>query len=89
MLTLFWTRDNIVDGIGCIYNTYILIKKCSVSNKLQKGTYCKNINSLLHCHERHLGCPLHFSSQIDNINEKNNVPGFRSGDASVKSIMPL
>ena len=30
-----------------------------------------------------------FSSQIDNINEKNNVPGFRSGDASVMPIMPL
>ena len=30
-----------------------------------------------------------FSSQIDNINEKINVPRFRSGDASVKSIMPL
>jgi predicted nucleic acid binding AN1-type Zn finger protein len=30
-----------------------------------------------------------FSSQIDNINEKNNVPGFRSVDASVMSIMPL
>ena len=30
-----------------------------------------------------------FSSQIDNINEKNNVPEFRLGDASVKSIMPL
>jgi len=29
-----------------------------------------------------------FSSQIDNINEK-NVPRFRSGDASVMPIMPL
>jgi len=30
-----------------------------------------------------------FFPQIDNINEKNNVPGFRSGDASVMPIVPL
>jgi hypothetical protein len=37
-----------------------IIKKSTISNKMQKGMYCKNFNSLLRCNEWQLGCPIHF-----------------------------
>ena len=86
---LFWTRDNIVDGIGCIYSTYILIKNVRSQINYRRAHIARTLipyyivmNDIWVAHNI-------FSSQIDNINEKNNVPGFRSGDASVKSIMSL
>ena len=43
-----------------VFTAPIYNKKSTISNKIQKDTYCKNINLLLHCHEPQLGCPLHF-----------------------------